>query len=701
MNSVEYYNSKGYRTLEIPLNTTNPKALVRKGWDHEPTNRNISSDRLFAVIQEGQNLVIDIDDISLNGLLENYLNKTLVTKTGNGGRHYYFKDKSRVEKYTIKSTPLYKNGKHVGDIKADMSYVIGYGRSYKDPKDHKIKSYDKISSVDQILELDVYEILKILTNAGITKTKSSDRKIDSTINTQLTNGLVVGERNNELFKTSCDFLEKNISKENVRVMLIEINNASPKPLPESEIDSVLNSADKRITNKKQQEKLSSKEIVEFVAKQIMEEKEFVTISRTNEILTWDGKIYSQANAVAYIKSKTEQLVYDNTEHISNEVVNKIKRRTYKDIEEFDINPNEITTLDGVLNLETLAVTPHSPDNLNLILVPLAYSEPKFPIIDKTIFEDIEKNLENTLFWKFITSSFTVKEKLQEKKRETVLEILASIFIKHQIDQRGFIFLGRGDNGKSVFIEYLQMMLGKENYSNETLHDLSTDRFASASLLGKLLNCFSDIESNELDRVGILKAILAGEWISAQFKNGQKFKFNPFCKMVFSCNRFPRVSDNTESFFRRWIIVKWERSFEGDPQRDEKLVEKLSSNQEELNLVFSTIVHLSRKLYQTRKFTNTKKASELRTEWNQNADPVETFIDTWIIPTDDTKDEKGIRDTYSIYKEKTEELGERPLNIRQFGREFAESFDQLNTNGKRRWVGLKFKETIDDHLGVTS
>lgn len=32
-------------------------------------------------------------------------------------------------------------------------------------------------------------------------------------------------------------------------MLIEINNASPKPLPESEIDSVLNSADKRITNK--------------------------------------------------------------------------------------------------------------------------------------------------------------------------------------------------------------------------------------------------------------------------------------------------------------------------------------------------------------------------------------------------------------------------------------------------------------------
>jgi len=697
--TIHNYHKQGYRTLEIPTNPNNPKALVRQGWNTEPTNTDIAHDRLYAVIQEERSMVIDIDDISLNGLLEDYVHKTLVIQTGNGGRHYYFKDISRLEKYKIKSSPLYKDGKHVGDIKAGTSYVIGCNRSYKDPKDDKIKSYDKISSTSNVLETDCYDILNILKNVGITpkkdenaKSKNSSSKIDS----QLSNGLQEGERDNESFKTACNLFEEGISKDNVRKVLITINNTSPKPLPENQIDSVLNSACKRIDDKKKQQKKSSREIIEETAIQIMSEKQFVTLSKTNEILTWNGKIYTNENAESYIKSRTDKLVFDCTQHIRLEVLDKIKARTYKSIIDFDSDPDKITLLNGVLNVNSLEISDHTPDNLSQILIPVEYHPPKFPINDETIFDDIEKNLKDTLWWKFATSSFTINGKLQETKRESILEILASIFIKHQIDQRGFIFLGTGNNGKSVFIEYAQDLLGKDNYSNETLHDLTKDRFAPASLLGKLANLFSDIESDELNKDGTLKAILAGEGISAQFKNGQKFKLVPFCKMIFSCNRFPKVIDQTESFFRRWIIVKWERSFEGDPEQDKTLVDKLKSNQEEKNLVFSTIIHLSRKLYQTREFSHTKKASELRTEWNANADPLETFIENWIIMDDGSK--KGIRETYAFYKIKMEEAGERALNIRQFGRQFAESFDQSHSNSTRYWVGIDFREPTQTKLG---
>lgn len=117
------YNKQTYRTLEIPINPNDPKALIRKGWDTEPTNINIGKDNLYAVVQEDNKIVLDIDESSFNFILDEYLDKTLVNQTGGGGRHGYFIDKKRIK--PIKSSPLYHKGKHIGDIKAHMSYVVG------------------------------------------------------------------------------------------------------------------------------------------------------------------------------------------------------------------------------------------------------------------------------------------------------------------------------------------------------------------------------------------------------------------------------------------------------------------------------------------------------------------------------------------------------------------------------------------------
>jgi len=86
------YNKQGYRILEIPINEDNPKALTKKNWDTEPTNLKIGKDNLFAVIQENEKLTIDIDDPEFNYLVEEYLNKTLVVKTGNEVLMFLFQD---------------------------------------------------------------------------------------------------------------------------------------------------------------------------------------------------------------------------------------------------------------------------------------------------------------------------------------------------------------------------------------------------------------------------------------------------------------------------------------------------------------------------------------------------------------------------------------------------------------------------------
>ena len=320
------------------------------------------------------------------------------------------------------------------------------------------------------------------------------------------------------------------------------------------------------------------EKIDNVADALQRNHNFITLRKTNEILLYNGKIYDKLQAESIIKEETEKLIPNCTEHHRKEVINKIKAQTYSDLEKFDVDPNLITVENGILNLETLELIPHSPKHLSRILFPVEYIKPKY--------DNIEENLKDTEFWQFLKRSFTVCGKFRKDDFETILEIIASPIIKRHVDEKAFMFLGPGENGKSVCLGYIQSIIGRNNVSNITLQDIAEDKFMRANLDGMSANIFSDLEQNELRKTGKIKAITSNEGIEVQEKYGQPFTLYPHCKLFFSCNRFPKVYDQTQGFFRRWIIIKWERDFENDPERIEYLRERLDENQDEKNLVFS-------------------------------------------------------------------------------------------------------------------
>ena len=436
----------------------------------------------------------------------------------------------------------------------------------------------------------------------------------------------------------------------------------------------------------------NKNIIDETATLIKEKNSFVTMRKTNEILMYDGKRYNSDAAANIIKEKSETLIENCTTHESVEVLNKIKRQTGTDLEDFDNDPNVLTLPNGILKMDELELTEHTPDNLSRVLIPVEYHKPQYEINDETIFDDIERNLKDTLFWKFLKSSFTVNGKFKRDNFETILEETASFFVKHQIDEKAFMNLGGGENGKSVYTEYVESLLGRENVEKIQLQDIAGDKFMCAKLEGKLANIFADLESDELKHTGKIKNLVSGEGIEVQHKYMPPFKLYPFCKLMFSCNRFPKVYDQTQGFFRRWIIIPWERGFEGDPERDEHLKDKLKSNQAEKNLVFSTLVYLSRKLLRIGKFAHSKDWKTVQKDWNANADPIDDFVSNYIV---ESEFNKGVRETYHFYKEIMLLKQERPLGIAQFGKAFREYFDQytnkdLSGKTERVWLNIDFK-----------
>ena len=423
--------------------------------------------------------------------------------------------------------------------------------------------------------------------------------------------------------------------------------------------------------------------IDNVAQELQRANRFVTIRNTEEILLYNGKIYDNLQAETIIKEKTENLIPNCTTHDRREVINKIKAQTYSDLEKFDTDPNLITVENGILNLETLELEPHNPNHLSRVLLPVEYNKPKF--------ENIEDNLKDTLFWKYLKNSFTVNGKFQQKEFETVLEVIASPIIKRHVDEKAFMFLGGGENGKSVCLSYIQSLIGKDNVSNIALQDISEDKFLRANLVGKSANIFPDLEQNELRHTGKVKAITSNEGIEVQKKHQQGFTLYPFCKLLFSCNRFPKVFDQSQGFFRRWIIVKWERDFENDPERIEYLKEKLEENQGEKNLVFSSLVVIANRLNKYGKFTYSKNWREIQKEWNENADPIDDFATNYIV---DSEKHKSKRETYHYYKKVMIEKGQIPKGIGQFGKAFAEYYeeDRIEIEGRtqRAWLNIDFK-----------
>ena len=420
--------------------------------------------------------------------------------------------------------------------------------------------------------------------------------------------------------------------------------------------------------------------IDVVALDLIDDWNFVTERESNTIYWYNGKIYDSKNSTSVIKEAVEKQIADCTESNSNEVVNKIKRLTYMGIEEFDSDPNVVTLENGIYNISTGELTPHTPTYFSKVLIPCSYTKP--------VHENIEDNLKDTLFWNYLTTTCTVNGKLDDVMRTDILEMMACCFVKQQINEISFLLHGDGANGKSVALEYIQNMLGDDNFTNIPLQTLAEDKFQVASLDGKLANIFTDIEQNELKHTGIIKAISSGESVQVRHLYSEPFKMKPYAKLIFSCNRFPKVYDQHGGFFRRWKIIMFKRKFAiNDPIRDNNLKDNLRDNVEERNLVFSVLIGISKELLQRGNFTYSISEKGNQKIWNENSDPLQAFVDNYCIRVNGWKSKE---ETYKFYKQIMYDKGETPLKYRPFNKEFSEHYEEGHSGDVRKWENLDFK-----------
>lgn len=146
------------------------------------------------------------------------------------------------------------------------------------------------------------------------------------------------------------------------------------------------------------------------------------------------------------------------------------------------------------------------------------------------------------------------------------EVMSTMLDQSRTPAKAALLHGPSRSGKSTLLRLMAAMVGPENVSAVTLHQLSEDRFASANLYGKMLNVAADISADHVRDLSLWKMLTGEDQAQANRKYGAQFAFTNTALMAFSCNVIPTVGEASSAYLERMKPFFFGHSYAGKEDR---------------------------------------------------------------------------------------------------------------------------------------
>ena len=135
------------------------------------------------------------------------------------------------------------------------------------------------------------------------------------------------------------------------------------------------------------------------------------------------------------------------------------------------------------------------------------------------------------------------------------------FVPHKDFQIWFNLFGNGMNGKSMLMEILARVIGKQKVASTNFANWG--RFTTSDFVGKT-HIMAPDSAEYLDETTTLKTITGDSSISVEPKGGRSYNYENIWKVMASTNRLIRSKDKTHGWYRRIRFIPFKVTFEKDP-----------------------------------------------------------------------------------------------------------------------------------------
>ncbi len=356
------------------------------------------------------------------------------------------------------------------------------------------------------------------------------------------------------------------------------------------------------------------------------------------------------NAISERALKQEvQKVLEQKNHkvfrsIVDSVADVLKTEIYAPEHEWNPKQDAVTVANGELhwNGKTWEMQPHCRNNFRTSLIPVAY----------------DPHADCPLFKKFLGEIFEGDPDAQDKAR-VISELIGYSMVSHARFERFSLLVGSGANGKSVIMEVIRALVGRDNVSAVQPSQFG-NKFQRAHLHLKLANLVTEIAEGGEIADAELKAITSGELTTAEHKGKDPFDFTPFCTCWFGTNHMPHTRDFSDALFRRALVIPFNNKFEGtkaDPNLKTKLLDELPG-------IMNIALQAFGEVLERGTFTEPQSCLDAKAEWRKEADQAAQFVEEKCVLIPNCEITSAA--LYEEYRQWADEVGiSRKLNRKNF------------------------------------
>jgi len=287
-----------------------------------------------------------------------------------------------------------------------------------------------------------------------------------------------------------------------------------------------------------------------------------------------------------------------------------------------------------------------------------------------------------------------------ERKVLLYEMVGYTFLRCNLAKKFFILYGPGDNGKSTFASLLRKILGGDNCSALSMDEIMSDRFASSSLLGKMVNISGELVPN-LKRTDKLKLLTGGDEIFAQKKFREGFFFTPYTKLIFMGNSIPSTPDSTPAFYLRTLIIPFLNLFPPE-KRDTHILDRIEEKEIERVLAKVIMDILPSFIERGFKFSLDPSVDELRRQWDSLSNPFQDFLREHLIPAEEKEFVPNfvLNESYKAFcqKNRLPQLNSKEVAICMRKEGYEPDTRKLSRKEEEKFKEMGFKITSPTHRG---
>ncbi len=381
---------------------------------------------------------------------------------------------------------------------------------------------------------------------------------------------------------------------------------------------------------------------------------------TGYFFRWQSKVYEKIDDIDWMILMSDRFpsINEMSPRSQREIMEVYKRFAKTPLEKFNCEDG-LCFENKYLDFSDVSVHDHNKKRINTIIVPYNYDpKAKCALWEATIKDIFENDMNKVI---------------------SLQEFFGYCLTRDTSQEKAMFLFGEGATGKSVVLETLQNMIGKDNASFVSLKHFS-DSMRISTLQNKLINISTEVPKHACDYEEIYKKIASGEYIDVNPKYIPPFSFRPFCKMIFAINEWPHIDDKTFAFFRRMLIIDFNKIYSEDVQ-DKILKKKLIT---ELPGILNWAIRGLARIKEKNSFTQSEYMKNAIREVKLQNNPAALFVSENLEVVDGERISKQV--LYKTYAAWCNVNGYKVLGSAKFGTEIYRIFNKSTKRDARRTDG---------------